>query len=190
MLDRGPAAAAGGRRQDGRGPARPAGCGQGLPADAVLVVEPDASRRRDCSRDAAWRPRRWRGPTSLPATSPPGALLLAVKPQMMDAALPAYAGLVAADTLVLSIAAGKPIALFERALGAGLGVVRAMPNTPAAVGRGVTVLCANAAVGAAQRALAERLMAAVGRRALGRRTRSRCTRSPLFPAAARPMSSI
>ena len=68
----------------------------------------------------------------------------------------------AADTLVLSIAAGKPIALFERALGRGRGVVRAMPNTPAAVGRGVTVLCANAAAGQAQRDLAERLMAAVG----------------------------
>ena len=71
--------------------------------------------------------------------------MLAVKPQMMDAALPAYAGRVAPDTLVLSIAAGKPIALFERRSGARLGVVRAMPNTPAAVGRGVTVLCANAA---------------------------------------------
>ena len=126
----------------------------------MRIVEPDASRRRLLAD--AHGVRAVARPDELDLTSPPGALLLAVKPQMMDAALPAYAGQVAADTLVVSIAAGKPIALFERALGAGLGVVRAMPNTPAAVGRGVTVLCANAAVGEAQRALAERLMAAVG----------------------------
>ena len=63
---------------------------------------------------------------------------------------------------MLSIAAGKPIALFERALGVDRAVVRAMPNTPAAVGRGVTVLCANASASASARLLAERLMAAVG----------------------------
>ena len=132
---------------------------QGRRRAARLVVEPDAGRR-SC----------WPAPTAsssrpirkLPATPAPGALLLAVKPQTMDAALQAYAARVGPDTLVLSIAAGKPIALFERALGAGLGVVRAMPNTPAAVGRGVTVLCANASATEAQREVAERLMAAVG----------------------------
>jgi pyrroline-5-carboxylate reductase len=134
--------------------------GQGLAADAVLIVEPDASRRRMLAELHGVRA--VAEPGELAGTPPPGGLLLAVKPQMMDAALPAYAGRVAADTLVISIAAGKPIILFERALGAGVGVVRAMPNTPAAVGRGVTVLCANAAVGGAQRALAERLMTAVG----------------------------
>jgi pyrroline-5-carboxylate reductase len=80
----------------------------------------------------------------------------------MDAALPGLRPLLDSDTLVLSIAAGKPLALFERVLGAGLGVVRAMPNTPAAVGRGIPVLCANAAASGAQRDLAVRLMAAVG----------------------------
>ena len=57
------------------------------------------------------------------------------------------------------VAVGRVV---EQALGKGLGVVRAMPNTPAAVGRGTTVLCANEAATEAQRALAERLMAAVG----------------------------
>ena len=94
-----------------------------------------------------WRAGRSRPPRSCRTGWRPRALLLAVKPQMMDAALPAYAPLLAPDTLVLSIAAGKPIALFERLLGPGRAVVRAMPNTPAAVGRGVTVLCANAAAG-------------------------------------------
>jgi pyrroline-5-carboxylate reductase len=133
---------------------------QGLGRDAVQVVEPDAGRRELVAGAhgivAVGRPE------DLPAASAPGALLLAVKPQTMDAALPAYAARVAPDTLVLSIAAGKPIALLERALGEGLGVVRAMPNTPAAVGRGVSVLCANASATEAQRELAERLMAAVG----------------------------
>jgi pyrroline-5-carboxylate reductase len=126
----------------------------------VLIVEPDASRRRYMAD--SHRVRVVADPVGLTEAVEPGALLLAVKPQMMDAVLPSYARLLAADTLVLSIAAGKPIALFERLLGPGLGVVRAMPNTPAAVGRGVTVLCANAGASAEQRALAERLMAAVG----------------------------
>ena len=65
-----------------------------------------------------------RRPGGAAAWAGTAAVLLAVKPQMMDAALPAYARLVAPDTLVLSIAAGKPIALFERVLGPGRAVVR------------------------------------------------------------------
>lgn len=132
----------------------------GLGPEAVLVVEPDAARRQALA--TAHEVRAVAAPEELPEAGAPGALVLAVKPQMMDRALPAYAERVAPDTLVLSIAAGKPIAYFERMLGQSLGVVRAMPNTPAAVGRGVTVLCANAAASGAQRALAESLMAAVG----------------------------
>jgi pyrroline-5-carboxylate reductase len=63
---------------------------------------------------------------------------------------------------VLSIAAGKAIATFEAIFGASTPIVRAMPNTPAAVGRGATVLCANQRVDAGRRAEAEALMAAVG----------------------------
>ena len=133
---------------------------QGVPADAVLVVEPAAPRREALTR--AYGIAAFADATALPGGCAPGVLLLAVKPQVMDAALPTCAHLVAADTLVLSIAAGKPIGLFERAFGAGSAVVRAMPNTPAAVGRGVTVLCANAAATPGQRDLAERLMRAVG----------------------------
>ena len=134
--------------------------GQGVPAAAVRVIEPAADRR-------AWLTSRYQVPTvaepdELGADVYPAVLLLAIKPQVMDAALPAFVARCAADTLVLSIAAGKPIALFERALGVGRAVVRAMPNTPAAVGRGVTVLCANASASASARLLAERLMAAVG----------------------------
>jgi pyrroline-5-carboxylate reductase len=101
-------------------------------------------------------------PASLPSDLAPDVVVLAVKPQMMEAALPAYCRFARPDVLFLSIAAGKTLAYFARHLGSGAAVVRAMPNTPAAVGRGITVSCANPHVTAAQRALADRLLAAVG----------------------------
>jgi pyrroline-5-carboxylate reductase len=63
-------------------------------------------------------------------------VLLAVKPQMMDEALPSVERFGGGGTLVLSVAAGTPMSRFEAALGEGTRIVRAMPNTPAAVGRG------------------------------------------------------
>jgi pyrroline-5-carboxylate reductase len=95
----------------------------------------------------------------------PAVALLAVKPQIMAQALPALARRVTARTLVVSILAGKTLAALEAALPPGTAVVRAMPNTPAAVGRGMTVAVANARVDAAQRDLADALLAATGRTA-------------------------
>jgi pyrroline-5-carboxylate reductase len=92
----------------------------------------------------------------------PSVALLAVKPQMMGAALPALQALGNGKTLFVSIAAGTTIATFEAALGAQTPIVRTMPNTPAMVGRGITALCGNAQVSAADMALARELMAAVG----------------------------
>ena len=92
----------------------------------------------------------------------PAVAVLAVKPQMMGEALPRLAALGNGDTLFVSIAAGTPIRSFEAALGARTPIVRAMPNTPAAVGRGITALVANAHAGAGARDLAEALMRAVG----------------------------
>jgi pyrroline-5-carboxylate reductase len=87
---------------------------------------------------------------------------VAVKPQMMDTALPALARYGGGRTLVLTVAAGTTIARYEAVLGAATPVVRAMPNTPAAVGRGITAICGNAQAGPAHLALAETLLAAVG----------------------------
>ena len=102
-------------------------------------------------------------PAQLPPSPSPSALCLALKPQVMDGSAPAYARWRADDTLVLSIAAGKPIAAFERYYGgSGVPVIRAMPNTPAAIGRGASVLCANRAATAADRAFATTLLQAVG----------------------------
>lgn len=94
--------------------------------------------------------------------SPPAVILVAVKPQAMDAVFPALAKLAGPQTVVLSIAAGRTIAGFEMHLPPKTGVVRAMPNTPAAVGRGITVCCPNGHVTAAQRATCTALLSAIG----------------------------
>lgn len=92
----------------------------------------------------------------------PSVILAAVKPQVMDAVFPAAAKLAGPETLTLSIAAGRTIASFEQYLAEGSAVVRAMPNTPAAIGHGITVCCANAATRPEQRELTTALMSAVG----------------------------
>jgi pyrroline-5-carboxylate reductase len=91
----------------------------------------------------------------------PAVVVIAVKPQMMGDALPAITALAGGDTVFLSIAAGTPLSAFEAAFGAHTPIVRAMPNTPAAVGQGITALFANPAGQSALDA-AELLMSAVG----------------------------
>ncbi len=95
----------------------------------------------------------------LPAT--PAIAIIAVKPQMMGTALPRLQALGGA-TIFLSIAAGTSIASFETAFGADASIIRAMPNTPAAVAHGITALIGNAQAKEADMALAESLLAAVG----------------------------
>jgi pyrroline-5-carboxylate reductase len=100
--------------------------------------------------------------TLSPSPTPPAVLLMAVKPQIMDEVFPPLAKLAGPDTVVLSIAAGKTIAGFERHLPKGSAVVRSIPNTPASVGRGITVAAANAHVTQRQKALCNGLLAAIG----------------------------
>ncbi|HZB92525.1 MAG TPA: pyrroline-5-carboxylate reductase, partial [Stellaceae bacterium] len=92
----------------------------------------------------------------------PSAVVLAVKPQAMAEVLPPYRRFATRGALFLSIAAGKTLGFFARALGEAAAVVRAMPNTPAAIGRGIAVACASPSVAPEQRRTAERLLAAVG----------------------------
>lgn len=94
--------------------------------------------------------------------SPPEALVLAIKPQTLEAAAPDIAPLVGANTLVLSIMAGKTLANITQRLPKAKAIVRAMPNTPAAVGRGITGAAASAGVSAPQRAAASALLSAIG----------------------------
>lgn len=125
----------------------------GMPPGSIWVAEPNPS---DWLRAAGVRLGQ-----DLPAA--PALVVVAVKPQSMAEALPGLLPFGGGGAVVLSVAAGTPIARFEAALGSGTPVVRAMPNTPAAIGRGITALVANAAAGEAGLALAEALLAAIGR---------------------------
>lgn len=88
-------------------------------------------------------------------------LVLAVKPQVMFAVLETLQHILAEDTLVISVAAGKTLAYFEERLG-GLPMVRTIPNTPAMIGRGMIGAYANPRVDADARARADLLLSAVG----------------------------
>lgn len=92
----------------------------------------------------------------------PAVIVLAVKPQLLDAVLPGLKRLASPATLVVSIAAGRRIESLARFFPPGTAIVRAMPNTPAAIGRGITVLCKNDRVTPAQAALCAALLEAVG----------------------------
>ena len=99
---------------------------------------------------------------ALAADFAPRVVVLAVKPQVMDVVIPPYRRFAGPGTVFLSIAAGKTIGYLARQLGEPAAIVRAMPNTPAAVGRGISVLCANAEASAAQTEDCRALLAAVG----------------------------
>jgi pyrroline-5-carboxylate reductase len=90
------------------------------------------------------------------------AVILAVKPQLAEEVLPGIAPLTSSKPLFLSIIAGKTIASFEHHFGAGAAIIRTIPNTPAAIGRGITAMSANKNVSAKQMALAEELLSSIG----------------------------
>jgi pyrroline-5-carboxylate reductase len=92
----------------------------------------------------------------------PDTIVLAVKPQIAAEVMPQVASLMLPSTVVVSIMAGRTIAFLSDALPRDAAVIRAMPNTPAAVGRGITVAVTNSRVKPAQRQLADALLAATG----------------------------
>jgi pyrroline-5-carboxylate reductase len=89
-------------------------------------------------------------------------VVIAVKPQIIDEVVPGLAPLGRSKPLILSVAAGKTIATFERFFGKDAAVIRSIPNTPAAIGRGITAMAANPQVTPHQRAQAETLLSAIG----------------------------
>jgi len=92
----------------------------------------------------------------------PDAVVIAVKPQIAPGIMPDVAALVARSTVVVSIMAGRTIAFLAGALPQDAAIIRAMPNTPAAIGRGITAAVPNSRVTPAQRQLADALLAAMG----------------------------
>ncbi|MDP6175672.1 MAG: pyrroline-5-carboxylate reductase [Rhodospirillales bacterium] len=134
---------------------------QGMDGALIQVVEPHEEARTRCR---ALGVACHEDQTQLAKDFAPATLVFAVKPQAMDEVVPAYGALAQAGAVVMSIAAGRPIAYFVDKLGDGgeVAVVRVMPNTPAAVGRGISVLCANQAVKDEAKKVCSGLMEAVG----------------------------
>ena len=126
---------------------------QGLRADAVSVYEPHPSDWL-LQQGVCLNPRI--------DELEPALCLVAVKPQLMATALESVIPLGGGSVVFLSIAAGIRIAYFEKALGDGTPVIRAMPNTPAAIGKGISALIGNDRVGEAELEAAEALLSAVG----------------------------
>ena len=91
------------------------------------------------------------------------AIVIAVKPQSAPEAVPPLARYIDKTTLVLSIMAGRTIGFLEKSLPTGTAIVRAMPNTPAAIGRGISVAVTNARISMRQRKQASDLLAAIGK---------------------------
>lgn len=126
---------------------------------AIHVVEPSpAPEIAFLARDRAIRLSAALG-SDIPDVA---AIVLAIKPQVLKTAGALLKGLGQRDALVLSIAAGVTSTFLAAGLGGNARLVRAMPNTPGAIGRGITVLHADAGLSPAYRARAERLMAALG----------------------------
>jgi pyrroline-5-carboxylate reductase len=128
---------------------------QGLDANAVAVIEPYPSDEINAlaARGVRLNP----APKEFDSVA---ALVVALKPQMFREAGPGLRPFLGSSTLVVSIMAGMTIAAIGDVCGGH--VVRAMPNTPAAIGRGITVAVAAGNVSAAQRAIADALLRAIG----------------------------
>ncbi|MEM9369463.1 MAG: pyrroline-5-carboxylate reductase, partial [Planctomycetota bacterium] len=124
----------------------------GLPPASVFILEPNPSDWLQGTGVALNQ--------SLPDA--PAVVVIAVKPQMVGEALPTLQRYGKGDTVFLSIAAGTTLATFEAMLGDETPIIRAMPNTPAAVGRGITALFGNAHVSPAALDMGEALLSGVG----------------------------
>lgn len=128
----------------------------GLDAARTCVVDPQASPEmvRLCESHGIAL-----NPSDVPAND---ALILAIKPQGLEGAAGLLDGMIAPHTLVVSILAGKTIGDLQGRLPSARAIVRAMPNLPASIGRGVTGAVANANVSPDQRDHADALLKAVG----------------------------
>ncbi|OSQ38500.1 pyrroline-5-carboxylate reductase [Thalassospira mesophila] len=132
---------------------------RGLNADNVYVIE-----QADTAENLETR-LGIHGITELadmPDSFIPQVVLFAVKPQILPEIIDLYKPLVRAETVFLSVAAGRTTAFFASHLGDTARIVRAMPNTPAAVSRGMTVMFPTDYVSTAQRDMCEVLLKAVG----------------------------
>ena len=125
----------------------------------VFVVEPNAELRERAAKLGALTAA---DAADLPADIAPALVIFAVKPQVMRDVVPAYRRFAGGGTTFLSIAAGIGIAVFEDLLGGSAAIVRCMPNTPAAIGKGMMVVVSNANVTDEAKAFVADLLSASG----------------------------
>ncbi|MET3790904.1 pyrroline-5-carboxylate reductase [Aquamicrobium terrae] len=130
-----------------------------IAAGDIVVVEPNDAFR---DRAAALGCITASGADGLPADIAPEIVVTAVKPQAIRDVLADYARFGNGATTFVSIAAGTSVATFESLLGENTPVIRCMPNIPAAIGKGMMVVYANAHVGAEARRFVADLLAASG----------------------------
>ena len=130
---------------------------RGLDPKKIIVIEPQPVKalKALARRGVKFNPKDKVGVAS--------AIVIAVKPQSAPEAVPPLARYIDKTTLVLSIMAGRTIGFLEKSLPTGTAIVRAMPNTPAAIGRGISVAVANAKISMRQRKQASDLLAAIGK---------------------------
>ncbi len=134
--------------------------GRGRDAASICVIEPDPARGAMLGQRFAVGV--VAAADQLPETLAPESVVLAVKPPLISAVLASYRRFIDAGAILLSVAAGIRLTTLCEGLAPQSAVIRAMPNTPASIGRGMTVLCARAGISAAARASGEELMRAVG----------------------------
>ena len=130
---------------------------RGLDPKKIIVIEPQPVKavKALARRGVKLNPKDKVGVAS--------AIVIAVKPQSAPEAVPPLARYIDKTTLVLSIMAGRTIGFLEKSLPTGTAIVRAMPNTPAAIGRGISVAVPNAKISMRQRKQASDLLAAIGK---------------------------
>lgn len=131
----------------------------GITKGGVAIVDPHSGDKYAAPENNVHA---YHNAAELPADLNPQVVILAVKPQMMDQAIADYKHFAGPDCVFISIAAGKTITYFEEKLGGDAAIVRSMPNTPAAIGQGITVCCPNAKVSGKQLDISLALLESVG----------------------------
>ncbi|WP_428674277.1 pyrroline-5-carboxylate reductase [Roseibium sp.] len=126
---------------------------KGIPAKTIFVLDPSPS---------AWLQGLSGVNVNTPFPEDLAAVVIATRPHVVEEVLPQLAPLAGGATVFVSIAASKPIALFEEQLSRATPIVRAMPNLPATVGAAITAYIANSSVEGSQKALVRELMSAIG----------------------------
>jgi pyrroline-5-carboxylate reductase len=126
---------------------------KGLPAGSIFVRDP---------RPSDWLQAQAGVRINEPFPEAPAAIVIATRPQVVERVLPPLAGFGGGQTVILSIAASKPISVLASYFADGTPVIRAMPNLPATVGAGVTAFVANPATSKGQKDEVTRLLGAFG----------------------------